>query len=152
MPQDPEQPALSPAEWEVMKTLWDAGPLDARGVFAALGASADWAYPTVKTFLSRLVAKGAVDYDQVGNSYLYRAAVPREEMTRQEVRTLFDRVVGAAASPVLAHFIDEADLSDEDIRQLQRLLDEKRKQAAADRKQTGDKRTSDKRPRKGNKS
>jgi BlaI family transcriptional regulator, penicillinase repressor len=152
MPQDPEQPALSPAEWEVMKTLWDAGPLDARGVFAALGASADWAYPTVKTFLSRLVAKGAVDYDQVGNSYLYRAAVPREEMTRQEVRTLFDRVVGAAASPVLAHFIDEADLSDEDIRQLQRLLDEKRKRATADRKQTGDKRTSDKRPRKGNKS
>ena len=55
-------------------------------------------------------------------------------MTRQEVRSLFDRVVGAAASPVLAHFIDEADLSEEDIRQLQRLLDEKRKQAAADKR------------------
>ena len=50
------------------------------------------------------MAKGAVEYDQVGNSYLYRAAVPREEMTRQEVRSVFDRVVGAAVSPVLAHF------------------------------------------------
>jgi BlaI family penicillinase repressor len=129
-----EHPALSPAEWEVIKTLWDDGPLDARGVFAALPSESQWAYQTVKTLLSRLVAKGAVDYDQVGNSYLYRAAVPREEMTRQEVRSVFDRVVGAAVSPVLAHFIDEAELSDEDIRQLQRVLDEKRKKRTGKRR------------------
>jgi BlaI family penicillinase repressor len=139
MPPDAERPALSPAEWEVIKTLWDRGPLDARSVFAALEGDSSWAYQTVKTLLSRLVAKGAVDYDQVGNSYLYRAAVAREEMTRQEVRSVFDRVLGAAVSPVLAHFIDEADLSDEDIRELQRLLDEKRKKrsGAGGRKRRG---------------
>lgn len=131
---DPEHPALSPAEWEVIKTLWDHGPLDARGVFAALPGDSEWAYQTVKTLLSRLVAKDAVDYDQVGNSYLYRAAVPREEMTRQEVQSVFDRVVGAAVSPVLAHFIDEAELSDEDIRQLQRVLNEKRKKRLGTRR------------------
>ena len=123
-------PALSPAEWEVMKMLWDHGPLDARGVFAALPSGHEWAYQTVKTLLSRLVAKGAADYDQVGNSYLYRAAVPRDRMTREEVRSVFERVVGAAVSPVLAHFIDEADLTADDIRQLQRILDEKRKKPA----------------------
>jgi predicted transcriptional regulator len=96
-------------------------------VYSAIGDDREWAFQTVKTLLSRLVAKGAVEYDQVGNSYLYRAAVPREEMTRQEVRSVFDRVVGAAVSPVLAHFIDEAELSDDDIRQLQKLLDEKRR-------------------------
>jgi BlaI family penicillinase repressor len=122
-----KRPALSPAEWEVMKTLWDQGPLDARGVFAALADEREWAYPTVKTLLSRLVAKGAAEYDQVGNSYLYRPSVPRAEMTRQEVRSVFERVMGAAVSPVLAHFIDEAELSEDDIRELQRLLDEKRR-------------------------
>jgi BlaI family penicillinase repressor len=139
MTHDPERPALSPAEWEVIKMLWDHGPLDARSVFAALEGDSSWAYQTVKTLLSRLVAKGAVEYDQVGNSYLYRAAVAREEMTRLEVRSVFDRVLGAAVSPVLAHFIDEADLSDEDIRELQRLLDEKRKKrsGAGGRKRRG---------------
>jgi BlaI family penicillinase repressor len=127
MSQGEHPPALSPAEWEVMKTLWDQGPLDARSVFAALPSGHDWAYQTVKTLLSRLVAKEAVEYDQVGNSYLYRAAVPRDQMTRQEVRSVFERVVGAAVSPVLAHFIDEADLSADDIRELQRILDEKKK-------------------------
>ena len=115
-----------------MKMLWDHGPLDARSVFAALPEGRDWAYQTVKTLLSRLVAKGAVEYDQVGNSYLYRAAVPRDQMTREEVRSVFDRVVGTAVSPVLAHFIDEAELSDDDIQSLKRLLDEKRKQRPDD--------------------
>jgi BlaI family penicillinase repressor len=127
MSQNAERPSLSPAEWEVMKALWAGGALDARGVFATLPADRGWAFQTVKTLLSRLVAKGAVHYDQVGNSYLYRAAVPREDMTRREVQSLFDRVVGAAVSPVLAHFIDEANLSDEEIRHLRRLLNEKRK-------------------------
>jgi BlaI family penicillinase repressor len=132
MTQESERPSLSPAEWEVMKVLWAAGPLDARGVFAALPGDRDWAFQTVKTLLSRLVAKDAVHFDQVGNSYLYRAAVPCEEMTRQEVRSLFDRVVGAAASPLLAQFIDEANLSDEEIRQLRRLLNEKRKKRSGE--------------------
>ena len=120
-----------------MKTLWESGPLDARSVFAALPEGSEWAYQTVKTLLSRMVVKGAVAYDQVGNSYLYRAAVPREELTRQEVQNVFERVVGAAVSPVLAHFIDEANLSDEEIRKLRQLLDEKRKKRPGGRGRRG---------------
>jgi BlaI family penicillinase repressor len=122
------QPALSPAEWEVMKVLWDGGPMAARDVFGKLPPDHGWAYKTVKTLLSRLVAKQALTYDQVGNSYLYRAAVDRDQMTRQEVRSVFQRLISEASSPVLAQFIDEAELSDAEIRELKRRLDEKRKQ------------------------
>ena len=110
-----------------MKVLWDEGPLAARDVFVRLPQGTDWAYKTVKTLLSRLVAKGAIDYEQIGNSYLYRAAVAREQMTRQEVRGLLDRVVSEATAPVIAQFIDEVELSDAEIRSLKRLLDEKRR-------------------------
>ncbi len=67
--------ALSPAEWEIMKVFWDLGPMAARDVYAALPRDCSWAYKTVKTLLSRLVAKEALAYDQIGNSYLYRPAV-----------------------------------------------------------------------------
>jgi len=126
MPPDKTPPLLSPAEWEVMKIVWEAGPLAARDVFARLPAGRGWAYKTVKTLLSRLVAKGALAYDQVGNSYLYRAAIDREQTTRQEVRSVFQRLISEACAPVLAQFIDEADLSAADIRELKRRLDEKR--------------------------
>lgn len=125
MSHEADHAPLSPAEWEIMKTLWEHGPLDARGVFAALSSNRKWVHQTVKTLLSRLVAKEAITYDQIGNSYLYRAVALREEMTRQEVRTVFDRIVGNTVSPVLAHFLDEADLTDEDIRQLQKILKDK---------------------------
>lgn len=122
-----DPPALSPAEWEIMKTLWDHGPLAARDVFARLPDPRGWAYKTVKTLLSRLVAKNAVAYDQIGNSYLYRPAVDRDSATKQEVRSVFQRMVSQAFAPVLTQFIDEADLSDADIKQLKRKLDEKRR-------------------------
>ena len=128
-----DEPArsLAPAEWEVMKVFWEGGELAARDVFAALPKGHGWAYKTVKTLLSRLVAKGALTYEQVGNSYLYRAAVKRDEMTRHEVRSIFQRLASQALKPVLAHFIEEAELSDEEIRDLKRQLDAKRKGRAS---------------------
>ncbi|HEX4145704.1 MAG TPA: BlaI/MecI/CopY family transcriptional regulator [Pirellulales bacterium] len=123
------QVALSPAEWDVMKIFWDHGPLAARDVFSKLPNDRAWAYKTVKTLLSRLVAKQALAFDQIGNSYLYRAVVDREAMTRSEVRSVLERLMSEACSPVLAQFIEEADLSASDIKSLKRLLDQKRKNA-----------------------
>jgi BlaI family transcriptional regulator, penicillinase repressor len=128
--QDPPAAALSAAEWQIMKLLWDRGPMAARDVFAALPADHGWAYKTVKTLLSRLVAKRAVDYDQVGNSYLYRPAVARDDMTRREARSVLGRLVSEAVSPVLARFIEEADLTDAEIKDLKRRLDDKRRRNA----------------------
>ena len=120
---------ISPAKWEVMKVLWQHGKLAARDVFAAMPDDSKWAYKTVKTLLSRLVAKEAIAYDQIGNSYLYRAVADEGDLCRQEVRSVFDRIARGALSPVLAHFIDEADLSDEEIEDLQRRLANKRQQS-----------------------
>ena len=122
--------ALSAAEWEIMKIFWQRGPLAARDVYAALPSERRWAYKTVKTLLSRLVAKQALAYDQIGNSFLYRPAVDRQDMTRQEVRSVFQRLADKAFSPVLSQFIEEAELSDAEIKQLKRQLDEKRKKSS----------------------
>jgi len=124
--------SISPAEWEVMKVLWQHGKLAARDVFAALPKDADWAYKTVKTLLSRLVAKEAITYDQIGNSYLYRAVADEMELSREEVRTVFGRIARGSLSPVLAHFIDETDLSDDEIKQLLEKLNEKKQERQDD--------------------
>jgi BlaI family penicillinase repressor len=121
-----EPVGLSPAEWEIMKVLWTRGPSAARDLFSNLPADHGWAYKTVKTLLSRLVAKNAVGYEQIGNSYLYRAEVAQDSMTRQEVRGVLHRLISHRSSPVLAQFIEESDLTDQEIRDLKKLLDKKR--------------------------
>ena len=124
-PTSPQLPDLSPAEWDVMKVVWECGEAAARDIFAALPEEKGWAIKTVKTLLARLVAKGALDYAEVGNSYLYRAAYSREELTQYEVAGFVDRVLDGAPAPVMASFIRTSDLTSADIERLRALLDSK---------------------------
>lgn len=124
-------PSLSTAEWEVMKVFWDRGALAARDVFAELPHGHGWAYKTVKTLLSRLVAKGALTYEQIGNSYLYRPAHGRESLVRKEVKGFVDRVLEGSLSPVVMGFIEGAHLSNTDIERLRRILDRKEKDTSS---------------------
>jgi BlaI family transcriptional regulator, penicillinase repressor len=127
-------PSLSKAEWEIMKTFWEHGKQAARDVFAALPEGHGWAIKTVKTLLSRLVAKGALQYEQIGNSYLYHPVFSREQLTREEMKGFVDRVLDGSMSPVLMHFVEEAHLSDEEIAEIQHLLDKKGKRSRGEKR------------------
>ena len=124
----PKTPAISDAEWEIMNVLWDDAPRTATDVADALKDRVTWNTNTVKTLLGRLVKKGVVRFKPEGNRYLYSPALPRERYVRQESASFLDRVFGGDASPMLAHFVRNADLSDEQIEELRRILDEKKKE------------------------
>ena len=113
-------PKLSEMEWEIMKPLWQHGPLAARDVFSHVPDKYGWAYETVKSMLLRLVKKEAIAYDQVGNSYLYRAAYTHREMSRAATRSFIRRVFDEGATPFFAHFIEES--SEDEIALLKKLL------------------------------
>ncbi|MFA6241738.1 MAG: BlaI/MecI/CopY family transcriptional regulator [Candidatus Hydrogenedentales bacterium] len=104
----PEGPKLSDMEWEVMKPLWEHGPMAARDIYERVPDTYGWAYETVKTMLARLVKKGALTYDQIGNSFLYRPAYTRAEMTREATGSFIQRVFDGALNPFLAHFAEQA--------------------------------------------
>jgi BlaI family penicillinase repressor len=80
----------------------------ARDIYDRVSEENDWAYKTVKTMLARLVRKGALTYDQIGNSYLYRPAFEREEMTGVATRSFIRRVFDGALNPFVAHFAEHA--------------------------------------------
>ena len=62
---------LTPAEWKIMKIVWQQGQGAARDVYQVAGAKYEWAPSTVKTILRRLVEKGYLKTSQVGNSFLH---------------------------------------------------------------------------------
>jgi BlaI family penicillinase repressor len=119
-----QPPAISDAEWDVMQVLWHAAePLTANDVVDRVPAKNRWNPRTVKTLLNRLVKKGALGFTAEGNRYHYFPRVTREACVRRESRSFLDRVFGGAAGPMLAHFVNEAPLSEEEIRRLRELLD-----------------------------
>ncbi len=99
-------PRLSEMEWEIVKPMWEKGPMPARDLYQLVPKERKWAYKTVKTMLSRLVKKGALTYEEVGNTYVYRPMFSRDDMTVSATRSFIERVFDGGLRPFLAHFVD----------------------------------------------
>ncbi len=119
-------PRISSSEWEVMNVLWARSPLTAAEVFAALPAGHGWHPKTVNTFLARLAAKGVVRVAKTGNVNSYAARLRREDCVAAEGRGFLERIFRGAAGPMLLHFCEQADLTDGEIRELEKLLKKKK--------------------------
>lgn len=120
-------PKISEAEWTVMQVLWDRAPRTANEVIAALEGDVDWSPRTVKTLLNRLVQKGALGYEQEGRQYRYHPVVSEAECIRAERQSFLKRVYGGSLTPMLMHFIQDVDLSKQEIDELRSILDKKRR-------------------------
>ena len=124
----PKPPQISDAEWVIMQVLWESSPRTASEVADVVSDRMQWHPKTVKTLLSRLVKKGALKYREEANRYLYRPAIDRQKYVAEESRTFVERVFGGDATPMLLHFVETMDLSDDEIGELRSLLDRKRKE------------------------
>ncbi|MCR2833635.1 BlaI/MecI/CopY family transcriptional regulator [Parerythrobacter lacustris] len=118
---------ISDAEHAVMEVLWDRSPLTAVEVCEAVCAQRDWSMPTVKTLLSRLVAKNAVATEPDGRRFLYSPLLEKADYIGTESRRLVDRLFGGRAAPLFAHLAEHEALTEKDIDEIEALLRELRK-------------------------
>lgn len=118
-------PPVTDAEWEVMNVLWEQSPGSAMDVADALRDRKGWSPKTVKTLLGRLVKKGVVRYREEGNRYVYTPAIPRQRYIKEESASFIERVFGGETTPALVHFVRTTRLTQEEIDELRRILDEK---------------------------
>ena len=117
---------ISGAEWRVMEVIWDRATATAAEVVAALSSTTEWKHRTIRTLLARLVEKKVLAAQPDGNRYLYRPLIPRDRCVRQESRSFLRRVFRGDVGELLIHMVQDADISAAQIKQLKRLLDEKR--------------------------
>jgi len=115
---------LSPAEWKVMRIVWQHGSCAARDVYEEAGREHGWAVSTVKTILRRLVAKGYLRTTRVGNSFLYRPARPALRSLLAAADDLLENAVEGTTGPLLVHMVKRSRLSAEDLARLKALLDQ----------------------------
>jgi predicted transcriptional regulator len=115
---------ITKAEFQVMDVLWAESPLAASAVADRLAAETGWSLKTVKTLLSRLVEKGAVRHEPDGRRFLYHPKVTRNSYARRATKRLADQLFGGRAAPLVAHLAEGDGLSDDDLRELEALLEE----------------------------
>jgi len=105
-----------------MSVVWAKEPLTATEVFDALPAGHGWKQKTVNTFLTRLVDKHVLAVDRREKAFIYTARVAREKCVQAESASFLNRVFQGAAGDMVLHFCERADLSAEDIRELEQIL------------------------------
>lgn len=115
---------ISGAESQIMEALWAKGPLTADGVVAEVGEAHGWAPGTVKTLITRLLKKKAIEGRREAEGYLYRPLVSRGDYVQSESQNLVDRLFGGEVAPLVAHFAEHRALKPSDLQRLKALIQE----------------------------
>ncbi len=119
---------LSEFELDVMAHFWRDGELSAPAVFELITATRDVSYSTVKTIVDRLEDKGALKrVAQQGRTIIYAAAVKQDRIRQPLVRSFLRRLFGDDLKPLFAQLLRDEKLSNDDLKYLQRLIDESKK-------------------------
>jgi predicted transcriptional regulator len=132
------QPPISETEQAVLKVLWDMDRGTVREVLDALiDQGHSWAYTTVQTLLTRLMAKGYVAADRSGPAHVYRAAVSRGELLQQRLSDLADTFCEGTTSPLMLALVEGSALTPQEIAQFRDLLDKLEAESSRGRKKGG---------------
>lgn len=120
-------PDITEAEWEIMRILWEGSPLRVQEVSQRLPEGTGWHPKTTQTLLNRLVRKKALDYEKRGKNHYYFPLVRQEDCVTAKSRDFLERMFGGSIRPMVAHFIENNELSETEREELQKLLRRRRR-------------------------
>ena len=113
---------ITDSELEVMKLLWCAkDALSVTAIREHLQESKGWEPATIKTLISRLVAKGAVRQEK-RNVYYYSPAISEKEYSSWATKDLITRIFNGKARDLVASLVNSDGLSQEDLAELRDMF------------------------------
>jgi len=127
---------LPGAELEVMACLWQKGEATARHIREEMAPYRPMTHGALVTLLKRLEAKGLVSKRKgnFGKAFVFRAVHTPEPVYRKIMRDLHERVFGGSGAAMFASLFETRPPSVEEVDELQKLLDDLRRQQTRARK------------------
>lgn len=114
---------LTEAEWSVLDVLWSGESFSLGEITKELKNVNGWSKNTVHTYLTRMGNKGLVKIDH-SQTEPYSAAVSREDCAKEERAELLTKVYGGSAGELIAAFLKESSISQQEVAKLQKMLND----------------------------
>lgn len=114
---------------KIMRVLWEHGEATARQITDSINLSEPTAHSTVQTLLRKLEVKKAVGYEERDRTFVFRPLVTESEVTQTATQDLISRVFHGSLSGLVAHVLENEEISTEEMAKLRKLIDEKSKGA-----------------------
>ncbi len=118
-------PAVSPAETEILRLVWQLDKATVQDVCNKLPAKRKIAYATVQTLLRRLEKKGYLKHRIRGKAHVFFAAVKSEKVIKRSVGDFLDRLFGGDPIPLMQYLAEHGKIDAGDIEELKRLAGKK---------------------------
>lgn len=105
-----------------MKIVWEREHATVRDVYENLLERRKIAYTTVMTMMKILEQKKYLKKTQDERAFVYRPTKPKNQVIRGMVREFIDRVFNGSAEPLLAHLVEDDQLSQKELDELARMI------------------------------
>lgn len=119
-------PTISESEWEVLRVLWEKAPRTANEIISSLPEQTNWKPKTIRTLLDRLTKKEVVGVHKDQRVYTFYPIYSQNECQHAKTESFVKRIYDGTFKSMLVQFIQDEDLSDDDIKELRSILDNKR--------------------------
>ena len=119
----PDQIKIAPTEWEILEILWEHAPLSAAEIYEKLPPENEWNVKAVRAFLDRLLTKTAVKRRKIHGIFVFEPDIERSKCLKWESRSFLDRFFRGNPVSMISHFLQEENLSPEEIARLKKLLE-----------------------------
>ncbi len=117
----------SDLEMQVLSVLWDRGPSTARDVLEAMPDRKQRAYTTILSAMQVMEKKGLLKHTRRGVAHVYRPAVAQQKIVQPFVRKVVTEVFGGRPAAVMQALLADGKVSDEELDEMRRLLDDARR-------------------------
>jgi BlaI family penicillinase repressor len=118
-------PQFTDRELDIMNVIWETGGATATEVQKRLADKL--AYNTVLTILRILEDKGYLRHEEEGRAFRYLPRVARKTAKASAVKRLVRKLFDGEAKLLATDLVADRSLSDDDLRELRALLDERLK-------------------------
>lgn len=120
---------LPDSELEIMMIIWELDkPVTRLEIEERMETGRTLSPTTVLSFLSRLQEKGFLEVRKSGKNNVYLALVEKEDYMKTESRNILKRLYQNSAKNFLAALYDGDSLSEEDLKELEDYISEKRRE------------------------
>jgi predicted transcriptional regulator len=114
---------LTGRELEIMTILWQLGSGTVAEVRERLPDTL--AYTTVLSLIRTMEEKELVRHEEAGRAYRYFPLIQEKSVRRSALKQLVETVFQGAPELLLTQLVSDRRLSDEDLRRIRKLIDER---------------------------
>lgn len=111
-------------ELQILRVLWDGGPLTVGEIHRALSAEKATNYSTTVKMLSVMLDKGLVKRDESVRPHVYRPVAPQKTTQLKLLRDLIQKAYDGSAGSLVLQALASHRATPEELAEIRRLLDQ----------------------------